>query len=153
MEYAGLVVIHAGVKKTARLPRDAFGVLFPSHSSQTFLGIMFNSVLFPHVAPEDKHLLTICLGGVHGASVFDMSDDQILALARREVGDKLGIVNLETLSVWRWKKAIPQYALGHHRIEAQMKQCENENPGIYFIGADSRGVGVPDRVKAAVSFS
>lgn len=147
--YAQIVVVHVAVDRHEKLPELAFGVLFPPGEDSGLLGIMYNSLLFPHVAPTGKYLLTVCLGGVHSTDIISKSDDELKTAACNAVINKLNFTSAKALNVQRWERAIPQYELGHFQIVKRMREMEQRFPGLKFLGADVGGVGVPDRVKAA----
>ena len=143
---AGLVVVHLKVPRSARLIPDAFGVLFPAGMPDDRLGIMFNSIIFPHVAPPDYHLLTVVLGGTQSdGRVFQ--EEELRERLPPLLSKLLGIRDAQWLSITQWHEAIPQLVVGHHRIVEQLDLCEKVFPGIVFAGVDRGGVGVSDRIK------
>ncbi len=150
IEYASLAVVHAAIDReklyTNPLFRDAFGILFPAGLEDGVLGVMFNSELFPHVAPPGKHLLTICLGGREHPELADVSLEKLRERSQVILEKFLGIKNAEMLSAHVWPKAIPQYDVGHFRHIEAMKVAEQQLSGLLFLGVDHGGVGVPDRV-------
>lgn len=148
LTYAALVVVHLATTQTASIPDNSFGVLFPSQSKSPILGIMFNSVLFPHVAPQGKHLLTVMLGGADNLQVLEKTDQEIVDIAADQVKKVLGLTKIQFLALKRWQRAIPQYLIGHHRLESAFCEAEKKYPGLRLVGADRRGIGVADRIKA-----
>ncbi|MCO6430531.1 MAG: protoporphyrinogen oxidase, partial [Deltaproteobacteria bacterium] len=149
LDYAPLAVLHLAVTKPCPVPERAFGVLFPSESRSSLLGVMFNSELFPHLAPEGRHLLTVCIGGAGNEQMVAKERAELEETARRELAEKLSLSDSTVLAFRKWPRAIPQYHLGHHIVTAMMDDLERRLPGLRFVGADRGGVGVPDRVKAA----
>ncbi len=151
MRSAPLMMLHVRVAHTTKLPERGFGVLFPPGRPSALLGVMFNSQLFPHLAPEGSHLLTACIGGINREDVLALSDQQIVSSLKAELKSTLQIVieDQGVLALQRWPRAIPQYEIGHHRIEEGMQQLEARLPGLSFCGADRGGVGVPDRIHTA----
>jgi len=145
VRYAALVVAHCAAPCPAPIHRDGFGVLFSGASSSRLLGIMYNSELFPHLAPQGQHLLTLCFGGVGAGDLCRRDDAFFAAAACGELRERLGVES-RLLNVVRWPCAIPQYEVGHYRITAMMRDLEHSLPGIHFIGADTGGIAVPDRV-------
>ena len=148
MRFAGLTVVHIAVSRREPLVSDAFGVLFPGGMPCDLLGVMFNSVIFPHVAPKDKHILTVMLGGAQAGE--RIVEEQTL---RRELPkllrDLLGVGATEWLQMYRWPAAIPQLVVGHHQIVKSMDACEHDFPGVVFAGVDRGGVGVSERIRIA----
>lgn len=136
IRYAKLLVVHLGLENEASLPQNSFGVLFPRTSNSQLLGVMYNSSLFPHVAPKGKGLACAMFGGVGREPEADISKIP-------------GLENSNIISTKLWERAIPQYELGHWKIVQQMERVEASFPGLQFIGADRGGIGVADRVAAA----
>jgi len=146
--YATLVVAHLSVPRSAPLIPAAFGVLFPGGMPEDLLGVMFNSLIFPHVAPQGRHILTVMLGGAQAQGrVFDEA-----ALRERIpelLQSLLGIADARWLSMTQWPTAIPQFVVGHHKMVSHLDECEHRFPGIVFAGVDRGGVGVSDRIRIA----
>jgi oxygen-dependent protoporphyrinogen oxidase len=144
--YAPLTFVHVASSQFPTYPEDSFGVLFPEGTEYRFLGAMFNSALFPHLAPQGQHLITLCFGGIEA-----LEDPSVLNPSQQVVakvcGRYLGLTHLTTLSQHVWNEAIPQYEIGSHLIEAALKRFEGERPGLISVSVDSGGVGVPDRVR------
>jgi oxygen-dependent protoporphyrinogen oxidase len=149
LRYAPITVVHVAVDSLPTKYRDAFGVLYPAGHKSGLLGVMFNSILFPHLAPPDRQLLTICMGGVFRPDLTELAEAELIEKAICGVESTLGFQHLEALNVTNWEKAIPQYMLGHMEYEAQLSNLTTEFPGLFFCGADSGGIGVPDRVTCA----
>jgi oxygen-dependent protoporphyrinogen oxidase len=146
--YATLNVAHLHVPRSEPLIPAAFGVLFPGGMPEDLLGVMFNSLIFPHVAPSDKHILTVVLGGAQaGARVFEEAKlrSKIPVLLKQ----LLNISNANWIAMRQWPTAIPQLEVGHHNLVAKLDQCEHEFPGLVFAGVDRGGVGVSDRIRLA----
>ena len=147
-EYASLTVVHLAVSKSEKLLPDAFGILFPRGMPDNLLGVMFNSLIFPHVAPPDQQVLTVMVGG---AQAGDMRPDeaklreQIPLLLKRY----LGVSEARFMRATHWSHAIPQLKVGHHALVAELDRVEAEHPGVVFVGIDRGGVGVSDRVRLA----
>jgi oxygen-dependent protoporphyrinogen oxidase len=145
---AGLTVVHLAVPRSEPLVKDAFGVLFPGGMPCDLLGVMFNSLIFPHVAPADEHVLTVMLGGAQAGD--RLVDEETL---RKELpallSDLLGVETVKWIQMCRWPAAIPQLAVGHYQIVKAMDACERDFPGIVFAGVDRGGVGVSERIRIA----
>ena len=149
-QYASLTVVHFSVPRSEPLIKDAFGILFPGGMPENLLGVMFNSLIFPHVAPPDKHILTVIVGGAQaGDARPDESRlrEQVPLLLKRY----LGVASAEYLQITQWPRAIPQLVVGHHKIVAEFDRVEAANPGLAFVGVDRGGIGVSDRVRLAKS--
>jgi oxygen-dependent protoporphyrinogen oxidase len=115
---------------------------------EDLLGVMFNSQIFPHMAPANEHLITVVLGGAQAGE--RRSDEAILRDRLPEMlRTLLGISNARWLSMTQWPAAIPQLQVGHYKLVKLLDQCEYDHPGIVFAGVDRGGVGVSDRIRLA----
>ena len=150
LRYASLAVVHCAVERAAPIHSEGFGVLFPAGLPSRLLGVMYNSELFPHVAPVNRHILTVMLGGCEALEVCDCGDAELSETVRRELEEKLGVKAVQILALQRWPRAIPQYAVGHFELVAEMRGMEQNFPGLRFAGVDLGGVAVPDRVNCAL---
>lgn len=147
-KYATLTVVHLRVPRSEPLIPAAFGVLFPGGMPEHLLGVMFNSLIFPHVAPADEHVLTVVLGGAQaGDRIFE--EGELRLRIPQLLNTLLGISNSRWISMTQWPMAIPQLEVGHYRLVEQLDECEHRFPGIVFAGVDRGGVGVSDRIRIA----
>jgi len=82
--------------------------------------------------------------------MMDMSDDQLLGLARKEVKELLGPSSLPRWqSLVRWNDAMPQYMVGHTRLIASVRQALTEEPTLQLVGNAYDGVGIPQCIRLA----
>jgi oxygen-dependent protoporphyrinogen oxidase len=130
------------------LIKDAFGVLFKAGMPNDLLGVMFNSQLFPHVAPPDKHVLTAIVGGAQARSK-EVNEAELRERLPAQLAELLGLSGVEWLALTSWRDAVPQLKVGHHKVIATLDRVELSNPGLVFAGVDRGGVGVTDRVRIA----
>jgi oxygen-dependent protoporphyrinogen oxidase len=148
IRYASLTVVHLSVPRDQRLIKDAFGVLCPSGMRSNFLGVMFNSQIFPSMAPADKHLLTVILGGAQAGDEAPNIDG-----IKRDMPNSLlemfSISGAQVIGSTHWARAIPQLEVGHHRIVEALDELERSWPGIVVAGVDRGGIGVSDRIRVA----
>lgn len=147
LKYAPVTSVHVSCLPSPVLPRGGFGVLFPSTSTAKIMGVLFNSQLFPHVAPSDRALVTVCLGGVHQPELTKLDDSAIEALVLSELNTRIPLIEPKVLSIHRWNAAIPQYEGQIGVLLESLQRAEKEFPGLHFIGVDTGGVGVPERIK------
>jgi oxygen-dependent protoporphyrinogen oxidase len=130
-------------------PLDGFGVVVPAVEGREILAVSFTSVKFPGRAPEGTVLLRVFIGGALQAHLFDREDEELSELARREVGELLGISGDPLLSrVARHARGMPQYTLGHLDRVASIRRREALQPGLILAGNAFSGVGVPDCVRS-----
>lgn len=148
MRFASLSVVHCAVDRTQSLIQDAFGVLFPGGMPENLLGVMFNSLIFPHVAPPSKQLLTVVLGGAQAGDVVP-SEERLRERVPELLVQFLGVPGAEWLGWCEWRRAIPQLRVGHYRIVQELDDAERRSRGVVFCGVDRGGVGVSDRLRVA----
>jgi protoporphyrinogen/coproporphyrinogen III oxidase len=148
--YSSSMTVALGFDKDVRaaLP-PGFGFLVPRSEGMRMLAATFVHNKFPHRAPHDRALIRCFLGGSRDGQVLELPDDEILSVVCQELRQILGL-RAEPLftRVYRWKKAMAQYTVGHldrlRRIEALLKQA----PGLALAGNAYRGIGVPDCVRS-----
>jgi oxygen-dependent protoporphyrinogen oxidase len=76
------------------------------------------------------------------------ADEELVALARDELGF-LGVTAEPTLTrVHRWPYGMPQYVLGHPERLARIDAALTDHPGLAVAGAAYRGVGIPDCIRS-----
>jgi oxygen-dependent protoporphyrinogen oxidase len=97
-----------------------FGVLRGRGSGARILGATFASHLGPEVAPPGHGLASVYLGGSEDAAALDLTDQELVATASRDLGRALGGPLAPDLAdVHRWPRAIPLFSPGHRgRIAA-----------------------------------
>ncbi|WP_322512498.1 protoporphyrinogen oxidase [Chloroflexus sp.] len=143
--YAPVAVVHLGFRRD-QLSRElnGFGVLAPSSEKRQFLGILWASSLFPHVAPPDRALTITLAGGAIRPELAEQSEEALIESAIRDNHQLLGISGQPLLThVTRWRYAIPQYTFGHLERIAAIEQLEQRWPTLQLTGSYRDGVGVP----------
>jgi oxygen-dependent protoporphyrinogen oxidase len=104
----------------------------------------FASVKFPGRAPEDRVLIRVFVGGALQADLATLPDDELVRMAREELGTLLGASGEPEISeVVRWLDAMPQYHVGHLDLVAQIEARVAEIPRFALAGNAYRGVGIP----------
>jgi oxygen-dependent protoporphyrinogen oxidase len=151
IEYASTALIQLGYR-AADVPRplDATGYVVPRADGRPVLACTWSSVKFPHRAPEGHHLFRVFVGGAGREAVLDRPDDGLVAMARAEMREVLGVTAAPVVvRVQRWERAMPQYTIGHldrvARIEARLASL----PTVALAGNAYRGVGIPDCMRSA----
>lgn len=129
---------------------DAFGFVVPAVERRGVLAATFSSVKWPGRAPDDQVLLRVFVGGENAKDAADLADDALVALARRELRNLMGIASEPRFSlVKRYVRAMPQYQVGHlERVDA-IEQRLSRHRGLVLAGNAYRGVGIPDSIKYA----
>jgi protoporphyrinogen/coproporphyrinogen III oxidase len=133
-------------------PPDAFGFVVPVIERRKIIAGSFSSLKFEGRAPEGFVLARVFLGGVLQTEMMKLSDADMIAAAREEFRDLLGVTATPGITeVQRWPAAMPQYAVGHLDRVAKIEALAKEIPDFFLAGAAYRGVGVPDCVHSGES--
>jgi oxygen-dependent protoporphyrinogen oxidase len=129
-------------------PLNGFGVVIPRSEKRPINAITWSSTKFDHRAPTDHVLIRVFFGGSRNPEIVERSDEDLLAIAQRELHALLGIDTSPIFHrLFRWRNATPQYDVGHlQRVEAIEAALP---PGIYVTGSPYRGIGIPDCVHQA----
>jgi oxygen-dependent protoporphyrinogen oxidase len=106
----------------------------------------------PGRAPDGMALFRLFLGGARRPELPVQDDDVLLAHARAELREVLGVTAAPRLTrVTRWLDAMPQYEVGHagrvSRIEGRLAAF----PWLALAGNAYHGVGVPDCIRSGES--
>jgi oxygen-dependent protoporphyrinogen oxidase len=130
-------------------PLDGFGFVVPRGERRALLACTFSSVKYEARAPEGMALLRGFLGGALDPGMLQRSDGDLVATARAELREALGIAAEPVLvRVHRWPHAMPQYRVGHlARVDA-VEHALGRLPGLALAGGGYRGVGISDCVRS-----
>ena len=129
-------------------PLNGFGMVIPLREKRPINALTISSVKFPSRAPDGHALVRVFFGGSRTPETLEKTDDEILAMAKVQLLDILGIT-AEPLfhRIFRWHNANPQYDAGHlDRIDVLEKSLP---PGLHLTGCAYRGVGIPDCIHQA----
>lgn len=128
---------------------DGYGYVVPRIANRPVLACTWTSRKWRGRAPEGSTLLRVFIGRAGQEVALAGSDDDLVALARTEARQVLGITAAPELArVSRWLQGMPQYTLGHpdrlHTIDDRLAA----HPGLFVAGAAYRGVGIPDCIRS-----
>ena len=149
--YCPIYVLHLGIEKQ-KIKDDigGFGVLTKPSDNKSFLGIIFNSRIFPHVAPVDKDLITVMVGGTRQEQLLktdkNLLFDKIVSDIRKLISYSGQIIMKHD---FLWEKGIPQYGLDHDYITKEIKDFENKNKDLHIMGNYVNGISVSDCIEKA----
>ncbi len=146
IDYVPVAVVHLSVKKGS-IPKG-FGFLVPRGEGKRILGALFSSVIFPHVAPQDKDLITVYMGGATDRGIVEEDQETLGQIAKKEVEEILK-TEAQILRVTLWKKAIPQYKVGHGKFLDLAREMEDIHKGLFLTGNYLHGVSLADCVKSS----
>ena len=146
--YPALSVCCFGYQKQriGKLP-EGFGFLIPSKEQRSVLGTIVDSNVFPGRAPEDSILLRSMVGGARNPELALLPDEQLIDRVRADLQDILGITaEPDFIRIFRHKKAIPQYVVGHAARLETIERNLRRHPGLILTGNAFRGVSLNDCV-------
>ncbi|HVI07060.1 MAG TPA: protoporphyrinogen oxidase [Candidatus Binatia bacterium] len=142
------VVLGYGRQVRESLP-PGFGFLVPRSEGKKLLAATFVHNKFPHRAPQDRALLRCFFAGLNAEEVWQLSEDEIVALVRNELQQILGVRALPLFArVYKWKSAMAQYGVGHLERLERIEKLRQQRPGLALAGNGYRGIGVPDCVRS-----
>jgi oxygen-dependent protoporphyrinogen oxidase len=130
---------------------EGFGFVVPRAEGRDLIAATWTSLKWPHRAPADQVLVRCYVGGVGREAMLELNDDQIVARVCAELAALAGLrAKPGYVEVNRWRKAMPQYTLGHLDRVNQLEAALSRYPGIVLTGAGYRGVGIPDCIRDGV---
>jgi len=151
IEAAGLAVAALAFRPEAfRKHPDGYGYLVAPGEKIEVLGALFESNLFPDRAPEGRILVRVMIGGAERPDLITRTDADLVGLAMKALDRTHGLKSgPERTWVIRQESAIPQYAVGHVALMAELEQRLAALPGLYLTGNGYRGVSVGALVEDA----
>ena len=105
---------------------------------------------WPGRSPEGYTLLRAFIGGARDPGAIDLSNDELVGIARRDLGSVLGIrTEPRVARVYRWPDASPQLTVGHAERVRHVERQLDAHQGLFVTGRGIRAVGIPDCVADA----
>lgn len=149
IEYAPISVVCLGYDQNAiESNLDGFGFLVPAREPQRILGSIWTSSIFRDRAPKGKVQFRTMIGGDGDHDSQKLSDDQLIELTRRDLGQILKIKGEpEMVRIYRWEHGIPQFKIGHSDRLAAIEKELNRLGDLYVTGNAYYGIGLNDCVK------
>ena len=130
---------------------NAFGVLCPLVENRRLLAATSSSTKWPGRAPKGHVLMRGFMGGPNNQAIMEKSDEEITAIAEKELRDILGISpKAEVLfsRFFRWTGGMPQYGIGHVQRVELIEERSAAIPGLALAGGAYRGVGLPNCIES-----
>jgi protoporphyrinogen/coproporphyrinogen III oxidase len=144
--YASSVVVTLAFSTDDVTPLDGYGYVIPRAEGGEMLACTWSSQKWEGRAPAGSALVRVYGGRFGGRDLTLETDEELVALARREL-ELLEVTAEPTLvRVQRWPLGMPQYVLGHPGRVARIEALVAQHPGLAVAGAAYRGVGIPDCV-------
>lgn len=141
---AGVAVIGLAFRRDRfRTPPDGYGYLVVPGEDLPILGALFESNLFPGRAPEGQVMVRVIMGGADRPDLITRSDADLAGLAMGALDRTHGLASgPERTWVIKQESSIPQYAVGHMALLADLDRRLAANPRLYLAGNGYRGVSV-----------
>jgi oxygen-dependent protoporphyrinogen oxidase len=151
VEYVPVDVLHIGFNKTqVKNQKPGFGVLSKPSDKKHFLGLLFNSRIFPHTAPEGKELFTVIVGGSRQPELCSMEKKVVQQILLEEMKGVLAIEGSPCfIQYQRYTKAIPQYDMQQAELISSILKFNKKQPYFHLIGNYTGGISVSDCVLKA----
>lgn len=126
---------------------DGFGFLVPSKEKRSVLGTLVDSNIFPGRAPDHSVLLRSMIGGARVPELALLPDAELISRVKADLQGILGVhAEPDFIRIFRHKRAIPQYNVGHaHRLETIENKLQI-HPGLILTGNAFKGVSLNDCV-------
>jgi protoporphyrinogen/coproporphyrinogen III oxidase len=148
IQYASSAIVCTGhsLAEVAH-PLCGSGLVIPAVEKRRILSVSFASRKFDGRAPEGDVVLRTFLGGALQPEILSHTDDQLIEIAREELGEILGVRGKPRFAVVsRHNRAMPQYHVGHLERVRRIEQLSREHPRLALAGNAFDGVGIPDCV-------
>ncbi|PLX88826.1 MAG: protoporphyrinogen oxidase [Desulfuromonas sp.] len=149
--YATMNVICFGYQRD-KITHDlnGFGYLIPKAEGCNTLGTLWDSSIFPNRAPEGHVMLRSMMGGGTNPGAIDLSEDEVRSRTMDDLRQIMKIdVEPDFARVFRHRKAIPQYTVGHAQRFAEVREKLGRHAGLFITGNAFGGVGLNDCVNAS----
>jgi len=129
-------------------PPNSFGFVVPIIERRRIIAGSFTSLKFENRAPAGMILARVFIGGQLQTAMMQLDDDAMVAVAREEFRELLGVTAAPAFAiVRRWPDSMPQYEVGHLDRVAEIERAAAAIPRLALAGAAFRGVGIPDCVR------
>jgi oxygen-dependent protoporphyrinogen oxidase len=129
-------------------PLDGFGFLVPKRERRRLVACTWVGTKFAHRVPDGQVLLRCFLGGTGDPGVLDLSDESVTAEVLGELHRMVGFSAQPAFArIFRWPRAMAQYAVGHQERMAEVRERLAGLPGLYLAGNAYEGIGIPDCIR------
>ena len=139
---ASVAIVSFAFRAGTRLPPGS-GLLVPATSGRAVKGITISSQKWPG-SPADPLFVRASLGRMGEEAVLQREDADLIALARRDLADLIGVrARPVGAIVTRWGGGLPQYDVGHVDRVTRLRAAVSAVPGLALAGASYDGIGIP----------
>jgi len=99
--------------------------------------------------PLDRALLRCFLGGSRDEAILNLDDEQATRLLLEELRQILGLDEAPLfVRIYRWRRSMAQYAVGHLDRVAAIHQRLRHHPGMFLAGNWESGIGISDCIRS-----
>ncbi|MCL6472553.1 MAG: protoporphyrinogen oxidase [Firmicutes bacterium] len=137
-------------RKDVKHDFKGFGFLVPLGEGRKIKACTWSSSKWSGRVPSDDFaIVRVFLGGARTQELALLPDNKMLAVAKSEVKNIMGI-EAEPINNWvfRWPNAMPQYTIGHLDRIKKIEERASNHPGLFLAGGSYRGVGIPDCINS-----
>jgi oxygen-dependent protoporphyrinogen oxidase len=149
--YASTATVAFGFRREqVAHPLQGTGFVVPRVERSALLAGTWVTSKWPGRAPEGHVLLRGFLGGGRDPHRLDAGDEELIATARAELQELLGITGDPLITrLSRWTRQSPQYEVGHLQRVAAIDDQLTAIPGVFLTGSGFRSIGIPDCIADA----
>jgi oxygen-dependent protoporphyrinogen oxidase len=135
--YSSSVVVALGYGGPPPMP--GFGFLIPRKERRRIVACTWVGAKFPYRAPPGITLARCFMSG---------EDEPDIGAVHRELQDLAGVRGEPRFHrIFRWPRAMAQYAVGHAQRIAGIQELIAAIPGLHLAGNAYSGIGIPDCVR------
>lgn len=147
LDYSPIAVVGFGWKQLDH-PLDGFGLLTTARAPLPFLGVLWDSSIFPDRAPAGMKSVRIMLGGQRSPEKLALSEDELIRESREGLAKALGIHKQpDAVMVKCWPKGLPGYPVGHIAAVDAIMDRASRHRGLHITGNAFRGIAMNDCVR------
>ncbi|MFA9557203.1 protoporphyrinogen oxidase [Evansella sp. AB-rgal1] len=142
-----VATIVLGFPKTAiKKDIDGSGFVVSKKTDYSITACTWTHRKWEHSTPPGYALLRGYVGRAGDDAIVSKSDEEIVEVVLKDLGKIMEINGKpEFYKVTRWKKAMPQYEVGHTTKLAEVNDgLKRDLPGVYIAGGSYKGIGIPD---------
>ncbi|MEK6725397.1 MAG: protoporphyrinogen oxidase [Deltaproteobacteria bacterium] len=131
----------------AKLPKS-FGFVIPRVEERKIMAATFISRKFAGRCSDEYVMIRCFVGGSKKEHLVALNDKEMVDMVRGELKDIIGLNAEPVLSrVYRWRKAMPQYTIGHLERVRWISERVHQHPGLYLTGSAYNGIGISDSIR------
>jgi oxygen-dependent protoporphyrinogen oxidase len=144
--YNRIAVVALGYRQSdCPIAPAGFGYIAPQNTRRDVLGVQWCSAIFPDRAARGCVLWRALCGGVHRGELLDLADEELARAVHAEIRLAMKVRGEPVFRrIIRWRRAIPQYIIGHLDRVARIEAAAARFPGLYLTGNAYRGVAMGD---------